>query len=309
MNRSGVHQTAIVDVGAEIGRGTVVWHYTHVMAGAVIGVRCSLGQNVHVAGGVRIGDGCRIQNNVSIFRGVELGDDVFVGPSVVFTNVLKPRAFIKTSPESYEPTRVRRGASIGANATIVCGVTIGEYAVVGAGSVVTRGVDPYALVFGVPARWSAWVCACGEELRPERWTPVDGSDERRGCCDSCTKLYAFTSAHPHMRRFIDDPNAPWVCPGCCTRFDECPDLNAHNCPKCGGKVCPARLWNRVLSCLPKSPCGAADFLRASGDCLCVKCELPYYQHPCCANSEDAIAATTYPVYTLHVLCDGTHVHL
>ena len=158
-----VHESAYVDEGARIGKGTKIWHFCHVMPGAEIGERCSLGQNVVVMSGTRIGNNVKIQNNVSIYEGVELEDDVFCGPSMVFTNVLNPRSHGPRRNE-YRKTRVRRGASIGANATIVCGVTLGEYAFVGAGAVVTSDVLPYAVMVGVPARRSGWMCQCGEQL-------------------------------------------------------------------------------------------------------------------------------------------------
>jgi UDP-2-acetamido-3-amino-2,3-dideoxy-glucuronate N-acetyltransferase len=159
------HPSAIIDPPAQIGDGTKIWHFCHVMTGARIGARCSLGQNVFVAATVTIGDGCKIQNNVSLYDGVHLEDDAFVGPSAVFTNVVNPRAFVVRRDE-YRPTRVGRGASIGANATIVCGVTLGDYAFVGAGAVVTRDVTAYALVTGVPARRVGWMCKCGTRLPP-----------------------------------------------------------------------------------------------------------------------------------------------
>jgi UDP-2-acetamido-3-amino-2,3-dideoxy-glucuronate N-acetyltransferase len=158
-----VHATATVDDGALLGPGTRVWHYSHVMSGAVIGKDCSLGQNVFVGRGVCIGNGVKIQNNVSVYEGVVLEDGVFCGPSMVFTNVMTPRAEINRKNE-YRTTLVRRGATLGANCTVVCGVTIGEYAFVGAGSLVSRDVPAYALVMGVPARQRGWVCACGEKL-------------------------------------------------------------------------------------------------------------------------------------------------
>jgi dTDP-4-amino-4,6-dideoxygalactose transaminase/acetyltransferase-like isoleucine patch superfamily enzyme len=158
-----IHPTAIVDEGATVGPGTRVWHFVHVSAGARVGARCSLGQNVFVGARVPIGDGVKIQNNVSVYEGVEIEDDVFLGPSCVFTNVHNPRAFVERKHE-YRPTRVRRGASIGANAVIVCGHDVGEYAFVGAGAVVTRDVAPYALVVGNPARRVGWMCRCGVRL-------------------------------------------------------------------------------------------------------------------------------------------------
>ena len=157
-----MHPSAIVDDGATIGAGTMVWHFVHVCGGARIGAGCVLGQGVYV-GNVTVGDGCRIQNHVSLYDGVTLEADVFVGPSVVFTNVKTPRAHVPRKAE-YAPTVVGRGASLGANATIVCGVRIGAYAMVGAGAVVTHDVPPHALVVGTPATRCGWVCACGERL-------------------------------------------------------------------------------------------------------------------------------------------------
>ena len=155
------HPTALVDRGARVGAGSKIWHFSHVMRGARIGARCTLGQNVFVAGHAQLGAGCRIQNNVSIYDGVVLEDAVFVGPSAVFTNVRNPRASVDRRGD-FERTTVGRGATIGANATIVCGVTIGAYAFVGAGAVVTRDVPPHAVVSGVPARRTGWICRCGE---------------------------------------------------------------------------------------------------------------------------------------------------
>jgi UDP-2-acetamido-3-amino-2,3-dideoxy-glucuronate N-acetyltransferase len=161
------HATAVVDAGAVVGPGTKVWHFCHVMAGARVGAACVLGQNVFVAGGAVVGDGCRVQNNVSIYDGVVLADEVFVGPSAVFTNVRTPRAAVSRK-RSFVPTRVGRGATIGANATIVCGIEVGEYALVGAGAVVTREVRAHAVVTGVPARRTAWACRCGEVIGRSR---------------------------------------------------------------------------------------------------------------------------------------------
>ena len=145
------HESSYVDDGAEIGEGTKIWHFCHIMSGAKIGSNCSLGQNVNVGGKAVIGNGVKIQNNVSIYDRVEIEDDVFCGPSMVFTNVINPRAFVERKTE-YKKTVLKKGCSIGANATVVCGVTIGEYALVGAGSVVTKDVPPYSLVYGNPAR-------------------------------------------------------------------------------------------------------------------------------------------------------------
>jgi len=175
-----IHESAYVDAGADIGADTKVWHFCHVMSGAVIGERCSLGQNVVVMSGVKIGNNVKIQNNVSVYEGVELEDDVFCGPSMVFTNVINPRSHVPRKDE-YRRTLVRRGASIGANATVVCGVTLGEYCFVGAGAVVTADVQPYALVIGVPARRSGWVCQCGVQLPPGD-TPA---------CASCGSTYVL----------------------------------------------------------------------------------------------------------------------
>ena len=177
-----IHPTACVDEGAVIGRGSAVWHFSHVCSGAVVGERCSLGQNVCVMGTAVIGDGVKIQNNVSIYDGVVLEDDVFCGPSCVFTNVATPRAFICRRQE-YQPTVVRRGASLGANCTVVCGHEVGAYALVAAGAVVTADVPPYALVMGVPARLAGWVCQCGERL--------DFSDTESCACPECGRKYAL----------------------------------------------------------------------------------------------------------------------
>lgn len=158
-----VHESAIIDEGAEVGPDCRIWHWVHVCRGARIGRACVLGQGVYVGPNVEIGEGCKIQNHVSVYEGVTLEDEVFVGPSAVFTNVRTPRAAVDRRGE-FLPTRVRRGATIGANATIVCGVEIGEYAFIGAGSVVTRDVPPHALVVGNPARQIGWACVCGVPL-------------------------------------------------------------------------------------------------------------------------------------------------
>jgi len=173
------HPSAFVDDGAVLGADTKVWHFCHVMPGAVIGARCSLGQNVVVMNGTTIGDNVKIQNNVSIYEGVELEDDVFCGPSMVFTNVVNPRSAVSRKHE-YRRTLVRRGASIGANATVVCGATLGRYCFVGAGAVVTRDVPDYALVTGVPARRTGWMCECGVKLR---------DDTMQLTCPACARQY------------------------------------------------------------------------------------------------------------------------
>lgn len=157
------HESAIVDDGAQIGAGTRIWHFVHVCPGARIGCDVVLGQNVYVGGGAAIGDRCKVQNNVSLYDGVVLEDDVFVGPSAVFTNVINPRAHVERKDE-YRGTRVAVGASLGANCTVVCGVTIGSYALVAAGAVVTADVADYALVAGVPARHTGWMSRYGEKL-------------------------------------------------------------------------------------------------------------------------------------------------
>jgi perosamine synthetase len=165
-----VHPTAVVEPGAAVGEGTVIWHHSQLRTGSVIGRGCTLGKNVFVDAGVRIGDRVKIQNNVSVYRGVELGDEVFIGPSAVFTNDLRPRA---SAAWQVRGTRVRRGASVGANATVVCGIEIGEYGMVGAGAVVTAPVLPHQLVVGNPARHHAWVCRCGEIVSRGRAVPAD----------------------------------------------------------------------------------------------------------------------------------------
>lgn len=192
-----VHPTAFVDDGAILGEGTKVWHYSHVMGGAQIGRDVSLGQNVFVANRSVIGDGCRVQNNVSVYEGVELEEQVFCGPSMVFTNVRTPRAFVSRK-EEYGRTLVRRGATLGANCTIVCGNEIGEYAMVAAGAVVTHEVAPHRLVAGVPAQPLGWVCLCGERLSFNNEVlgpgekPVAGSTTRTSCL-RCGEGYVLTA--------------------------------------------------------------------------------------------------------------------
>ena len=176
-----VHLTAVVDEPCEIGEGTKIWHFSHVMANCRIGNKCNLGQNVHIASGVRIGNNVKIQNNVSVYTGVELEDDVFCGPSMVFTNVVNPRSHVSRKNE-YQRTLVKRGATLGANSTILCGVTIGQYAFVAAGAVVTRDVPDYALVMGVPGKEVGWMCQCGERLE------LSG---QRATCPSCGDRYVL----------------------------------------------------------------------------------------------------------------------
>ena len=182
-----VHSTAIVDSGARIGDGTRIWHWVHVSSGAVIGRDCSLGQNVYVGNCVLIGDRVKIQNNVSVYDSVTLEDDVFCGPSMVFTNVYNPRSAIERKSE-YRDTVVRRGATLGANCTIVCGIKVGEYAFVGAGAVVNRDVANFALVVGVPARQIGWMSRHGERLD----LPLYGQEQAR--CPSTGDLYKLESA-------------------------------------------------------------------------------------------------------------------
>ena len=159
-----VHETAVVDDNVTIADGVKIWHFSHIQSGAVIGEGCSLGQNVNISNNVRIGRGCKIQNNVSLYEGVELEDWVFCGPSCVFTNDLTPRAKYPKGSVGYKRTLIKEGASIGANATIVCGHTVGKWALIGAGAVVACNVPDHALMLGVPARQRGWVCECGEVL-------------------------------------------------------------------------------------------------------------------------------------------------
>lgn len=176
-----IHPNAVVDDPVTIGPGTRIWHFSHVSAGAVIGRDCTIGQNVFIAGTVRLGNNVKVQNNVSIYDGVTIEDDVFCGPSMVFTNVSRPRsAFPKAGPADYEPTLVKRGATLGANCTIVCGYTIGMWAFLGAGTVVARDVLDYALLVGNPARRIGWMCQCGERL-------PDGADAFT--CADCGRGY------------------------------------------------------------------------------------------------------------------------
>ncbi|MGH8285121.1 MAG: DapH/DapD/GlmU-related protein [Steroidobacteraceae bacterium] len=180
------HPTAVIDPGSQIGAGTKIWHFSHIMPDAIVGARCIIGQNVVVLSKVRIGDGCKIQNNVSIYTGVTLEEDVFCGPSMVVTNVVNPRAFIERKSE-YLPTLVRRGATIGANATVVCGVSLGRYCMIGAGSVVTRDVPDFALFYGVPGEVRGWVCWCGLQLE----FAEESGGRRDATCSGCKRSYTL----------------------------------------------------------------------------------------------------------------------
>lgn len=160
-----VHESSYVDEGAEVGTGTKIWHFCHIQRGAAIGENCSLGQNVNVSNNVKIGNGCKLQNNVSVYEGVELEDYVFCGPSCVFTNDLTPRAKYPKGAVGYKRTLLKTGVSIGANATIVCGHTIGKWAMIASGAVVTKDVKDYALMAGIPAKQIGWVCECGTVLK------------------------------------------------------------------------------------------------------------------------------------------------
>lgn len=169
-----VHPSSYVDENVTIGKGTKVWHFCHLQSGCRIGENCSLGQNVNISNNVVIGDGCKLQNNVSLYEGVILEDHVFCGPSCVFTNDLTPRAKYPKGHAAYKQTRICEGASIGANATIVCGHTVGAWAMIGAGAVVTTDVPPHALMLGVPARQADWVCECGARLHGKKRCPLCG---------------------------------------------------------------------------------------------------------------------------------------
>jgi len=166
-NNYFIHESAYVDENVSIGEGTKIWHFTHVLPGCQTGRNCVLGQNVMMGPDVTIGNGCKVQNNVSLYKGVELEDDVFCGPSMVFTNVINPRAFVERKNE-FKKTTVKKGATIGANATIICGNSVGMYAMIAAGAVVTKEVPDYALMTGVPARRTGWVCKCGEILKNKK---------------------------------------------------------------------------------------------------------------------------------------------
>lgn len=174
-----VHESSFIDQPCLIGEGTKIWHFSHIMKNAVVGKNCNIGQNVLVGSEVILGNNVKVQNNVSIYTGVICEDDVFLGPSMVFTNVINPRSFIERK-EEYKQTLIKRGASVGANATIVCGCTIGRYALVGAGSVVTKDTPDFALVYGVPAKQMGWVCKCSQKLNFEN---------RNAICNICGYQY------------------------------------------------------------------------------------------------------------------------
>lgn len=175
-----VHPSSYVDEDVTIGEGTKIWYFCHIQRGARIGKRCSLGQNVNISNHVTIGDGCKIQNNVSLYEGVELEDDVFCGPSCVFTNDLTPRAKYPKGSAGYKKTLIKRGASIGANATVVCGHTVGKWALIGAGAVVACDVPDHALMLGVPTQLAGYVCECGARI---------GNVEEKTTCTACGRTY------------------------------------------------------------------------------------------------------------------------
>lgn len=182
MDNVFIHESSYVDDGCEIGAGTKVWHFSHVMSGSRLGERCNIGQNVVISPQVVIGNNVKIQNNVSIYTGVILEDDVFCGPSMVFTNVVNPRSHVSRKDE-YRQTLVKRGASLGANCTVVCGHTIGAFAFVGAGAVITKDIPDYALVVGNPGRLVGWVCECGVKLSTGAAVPA------RATCSACQRVY------------------------------------------------------------------------------------------------------------------------
>ena len=177
------HETAVVDEPASIGDGTKIWHFSHIMSGATIGSGCNIGQNVFIGSTAQIGNNVKIQNNVSVYDGIVIEDDVFCGPSCVFTNVIRPRSAFPRKDRTFDTTVVKEGATIGANATIICGTTIGEHALIGAGSVVTKDVLPYSLYFGNPARRRGWVCECGGKLSGP------AHNKKEYVCPACAKKY------------------------------------------------------------------------------------------------------------------------
>ncbi len=178
-----VHESSCLDKGTQVGTGTKIWHFSHISAGARIGTNCNIGQNVYIAPGVNIGNNVKVQNNVSVYTGVTIEDDAFLGPSMVFTNVVNPRSHIPRKDE-FQPTLVKRGVSIGANATVICGVTLGQYAFIGAGAVITADMPDYALAYGNPARIQGWMCHCGVKLRFHA-----GDNDERATCGHCGTQY------------------------------------------------------------------------------------------------------------------------
>ncbi|OQY26968.1 MAG: N-acetyltransferase [Anaerolineaceae bacterium 4572_5.1] len=189
------HHSSFVDDDTEVGKGTKIWHFSHIMPNTKIGQGCNIGQNVFVASNIVIGNNVKIQNNVSIYEGVILEDDVFLGPSMVFTNVVNPRAHIIRRDE-YQITRVKKGVSIGANATIICGIILGEYAFVGAGAVVTHDIPSYALVYGNPAIIHGWVCKCGEKLSFQKT-----DDDEIAICIECGAKYSKSGKMVEFRAY------------------------------------------------------------------------------------------------------------
>ena len=181
------HESAYVDDNVEIGEGTKIWHFSHIQKGSILGKNCVLGQNVNIANNVIIGNNVKIQNNVSVYEGVELEDYVFCGPSMVFTNIIDPRCeFPQSGSKFYHKTKVRKSASIGANATIVCGNTLGKYCLVGAGSVVTKSIPDYGMVVGLPAKLVGWMCACGEKLS----LSIEPKTNETSSCPRCGRNYS-----------------------------------------------------------------------------------------------------------------------
>ena len=195
-----IHESSYVDDDVEIGAGTKIWFFCHLQKGARIGRHCSLGQNVNVSNNVIIGDGCKIQNNVSLYEGMELENDVFCGPSCVFTNDLTPRSKYPKGREHYMKTLIREGASIGANATIICGHTIGKFAMIGAGAVVTSDVPDYALMLGVPAKLEGWVCECGT---------IFHLDIEKAICSRCGRKYMKTGENQVVKEEYINERSPF----------------------------------------------------------------------------------------------------
>ena len=192
-----IHETAVVDKGAEIGEGTKVWHFSHIRESVIIGKNCVIGQNVYIDANVKIGNNVHIQNNVSVYECVEIEADVFCGPSMVFTNVKKPRCAFPTSNSCYQKTLIKKGATLGANCTIICGVTVGENAFVGAGSVVTKNVPKHTLVMGVPTKRAGYVCECGTVLIHNVFP-----DRTEWDCDNCGKKYSSSFIEEIIKKHI-----------------------------------------------------------------------------------------------------------